>query len=259
MKKLSAIRRHIQSLLIVLSLALVAGCNTSPARSSSSGAPDITPAPATVSSPSTQAGIPSDAPGGVPSAPETDQSKTAEKTKPTSGSQESRSDDEILAEALEAFGKKNTTTRQRESTEPPLSQTGRGQTSTNAEKSENLNSELEDKFAKFDRLMLSERESVTRKDNRDGGGIPEGGLFADSESGEEVLETAMVDNTPPMSRKGEANIPTRDASPVPPDIAGIEDDDIIARQLREAAMKEQDLKLREKLWDEYRKYKREQR
>jgi hypothetical protein len=33
------------------------------------------------------------------------------------------------------------------------------------------------------------------------------------------------------------------------------DDDIVARQLREAAMKEQDPELREKLWDEYRKYK----
>jgi hypothetical protein len=33
------------------------------------------------------------------------------------------------------------------------------------------------------------------------------------------------------------------------------DDDIIARQLREAAMEEQDPELREKLWDEYRRYK----
>ena len=33
------------------------------------------------------------------------------------------------------------------------------------------------------------------------------------------------------------------------------DDDIIARQLREAAMAEPDPELREKLWDEYRRYK----
>ena len=33
------------------------------------------------------------------------------------------------------------------------------------------------------------------------------------------------------------------------------DDDIVARQLREAAMKEEDPVLREKLWEEYRAYK----
>jgi hypothetical protein len=34
-----------------------------------------------------------------------------------------------------------------------------------------------------------------------------------------------------------------------------QDDDIIARQLREAAMRETDPELREKLWAEYRRYK----
>jgi hypothetical protein len=42
---------------------------------------------------------------------------------------------------------------------------------------------------------------------------------------------------------------------VPGDIPDGRDDDIVARQLREAAMKETDPELREKLWDEYRKYK----
>ncbi len=42
---------------------------------------------------------------------------------------------------------------------------------------------------------------------------------------------------------------------VPEDIPDGADDDIVARQLREAAEKEQDPELREKLWKEYRKYK----
>ena len=42
---------------------------------------------------------------------------------------------------------------------------------------------------------------------------------------------------------------------VPPDVGDGSDDDIIARQLREAAMAEDDPELREKLWDEYREYK----
>ncbi len=42
--------------------------------------------------------------------------------------------------------------------------------------------------------------------------------------------------------------------PVPEDIPSGRDDDVVARQLREAAMREPDPELREKLWDEYRNY-----
>jgi hypothetical protein len=42
---------------------------------------------------------------------------------------------------------------------------------------------------------------------------------------------------------------------VPAGIPDGSDDDIVARQLREAAMKETDPELRERLWEEYRKYK----
>jgi len=44
-------------------------------------------------------------------------------------------------------------------------------------------------------------------------------------------------------------------STVPADIPDGRDDDIVARQLREAAMKETDPELRERLWEEYRQYK----
>jgi len=42
----------------------------------------------------------------------------------------------------------------------------------------------------------------------------------------------------------------------PADVPDGRDDDIVARQIREAAMKETDPELRDKLWDEYRKYKK---
>ena len=45
-------------------------------------------------------------------------------------------------------------------------------------------------------------------------------------------------------------------NPIPDDIPDARDDDIIARQLREAAMQEQDPLLKEKLWEEYKRYKR---
>jgi hypothetical protein len=40
-----------------------------------------------------------------------------------------------------------------------------------------------------------------------------------------------------------------------PNAGGGSDDDVVARQLREAAEREQDPVMKEKLWDEYRKYK----
>jgi len=52
-------------------------------------------------------------------------------------------------------------------------------------------------------------------------------------------------------------IPVRRAgTPIPDDIPDARDDDIIARQLREAAMQEEDPVLKEKLWEEYKRYKR---
>jgi hypothetical protein len=41
----------------------------------------------------------------------------------------------------------------------------------------------------------------------------------------------------------------------PPDVGDGRDDDVVARQLREAALAEKDPAIREKLWDEYRRYK----
>jgi hypothetical protein len=43
--------------------------------------------------------------------------------------------------------------------------------------------------------------------------------------------------------------------PAPADIPSGSDDDVVARQLREAAQREADPAVREKLWEEYRKYK----
>ena len=49
--------------------------------------------------------------------------------------------------------------------------------------------------------------------------------------------------------------PVAGAGQIPDDIPDATDDDIIARQLREAAMQETDPELKEKLWDEYKRYK----
>ena len=49
-------------------------------------------------------------------------------------------------------------------------------------------------------------------------------------------------------------MPPPENFPLPEDIPGGRDDDVVARQLREAAMSEPDPVLREALWDEYRNY-----
>jgi hypothetical protein len=55
---------------------------------------------------------------------------------------------------------------------------------------------------------------------------------------------------------GTREVPQNTAKyPPPKDIPSGNDDDVVARQLREAAMREPDPAVREKLWDEYRKYK----
>jgi hypothetical protein len=48
---------------------------------------------------------------------------------------------------------------------------------------------------------------------------------------------------------------TGDIIPIPEDIDDGQGDDIVLRQIRDAASKEQDPVLREKLWDEYRRIK----
>ena len=58
-------------------------------------------------------------------------------------------------------------------------------------------------------------------------------------------------------REGGAGAGGTDASSsVPADVGDGKDDDVVARQLREAAMKEKDPAIREKLWQEYRDYKK---
>lgn len=81
--------------------------------------------------------------------------------------------------------------------------------------------------------------------NGTGGAMPEAGP---GHEGEDV--------SGPEARGG-VGAPTRYEPP--PDIPDGSDDDIVARQLREAAENEPDPELRARLWEEYRAYKNDQR
>ncbi|MCZ6643773.1 MAG: hypothetical protein O7F71_19535 [Gammaproteobacteria bacterium] len=114
-----------------------------------------------------------------------------------------------------------------------------------------LNDALED----FDGEILAEREVIRTRSNEGGSGvilptIPAAGSTSstDAQAREPRGGTSMPRNRNPAPVPGASG-------PVPEDIPDAKDDDIIARQLREAAMLETDLILKEKLWDEYRRYK----
>jgi hypothetical protein len=82
---------------------------------------------------------------------------------------------------------------------------------------------------------------------RDGAGQPGGVGTGDSQGTGQQGGGGGVGGGGPRGGGGPTGVPS--------DIPDGRDDDIVARQLREAAMKETDPELRERLWDEYRKYK----
>ena len=218
----------------------------------------------------------------------------AEGGKSPSGTETGRSDDEILAEALDEFGKRNTQgstnadgTKEKaegeqadaEGTADKAEETAStarqpAGPATNAEQARDLNRELDEEFAKFDKVMQRERDAVAMKDNEEGNrGFSD---RAGYDTGGEGDEASAEEGEPAANGDAQADARNNDADaaegpglgkdlgaigdrpPIPADLASAEGDDIIARQLREAAMKEPDPELREKLWDEYRKYKRGQ-
>lgn len=133
---------------------------------------------------------------------------------------------------------------------------------TSAEQVAILDAELDQGTGEFDDLILEERGHIRRtaKGREGEEDLPEsmedygggGGGSGNSEYGGAVgTGGGMMPNSsggPPMPQQAAKY-------PPPADIPNGNDDDVVARQLREAAMREPDPKLREKLWDEYRKYK----
>jgi len=140
---------------------------------------------------------------------------------------------------------------------------------TAAERRAVLDARLEEGYGVFDGMILSEREKVQRQTNEAGSGVMSGNAGGAGDGGETGDFGGIPGGVIVASANGSAaggpgapiggvaasaqnnNTPT---FPVPDDIPGGNDDDVVARQLREAALHEPDPELREKLWDEYRRY-----
>lgn len=149
---------------------------------------------------------------------------------------------------------------------PPAMQGASAPIPAGAEQVGALNSELERKLREFDELMKraqieadKERAAIAAgggraSGERDGRG---GRLDAPPEdfgAGGAAEESSGLGASPDLS--GETgSIDERFGGPSPVRMEPAGDDDIVARQLREAAERETDPVLREKLWAEYRNYK----
>jgi hypothetical protein len=155
---------------------------------------------------------------------------------------------------------------------------------TSAERTATMDAELNAGLGEFDEMLLREQERVKaaapRSDagggsgagsGQDGGqGQGQGQDEGDSgdeggqtDDGDESGERAGSDDRPlsggsgdqpPSGAAGGGRTQTG-ARQQPADIPDGSDDDLVARQLREAAEKETDPALKKKLWEEYRKYK----
>jgi hypothetical protein len=148
-----------------------------------------------------------------------------------------------------------------------------GGVQTTGEREAGLDRELDQSLSEFDGLLLKEQEllEAQRQETASavasaGGGAgeegPGGSGGGDSDGADRAESESGASGGSPDSPAGEPVDPTggsvegrTDNGRVPPDVGDGSDDDIVARQLREAAEKEEDPELREKLWDEYRAYK----
>ena len=129
-------------------------------------------------------------------------------------------------------------------------------TMTAAERAAVLDERLRKGYETFDGFILSERERAQNESNAAGsvaiGGDGGGGGGGDAAGQPQTLPEigAVIASSPQVSSQPRAT----ETFPPPEDIPSGRDDDVVARQLREAAMNEPDPELREALWDEYRNY-----
>jgi hypothetical protein len=161
---------------------------------------------------------------------------------------------------------------------------------TEAERIRTLDRRLGGSLSEFDEMLLREMEEVAaaRSGSPDGGGAGAGGDAStgggageagEGEPGGKAADAADAEATagtrqgagrrqdqdpekpPEMTQvepQEQGDKQRRTAAVKRDSVPGAADDDIVARQLREAAESETDPELRAKLWEEYRRYKGEQ-
>ena len=144
-------------------------------------------------------------------------------------------------------------------------QNSRSGTLTPGEQVAILDGKLERSMGEFDTMILEEQAARRRAQREQGQSEPTRTASAagavEGESGKEggfgrEIGGGRYSVGGGMGGVGSGRAAQNTAKyPPPSDIPSGNDDDVVARQLREAAMREPDPAVREKLWAEYRKYK----
>jgi hypothetical protein len=136
-----------------------------------------------------------------------------------------------------------------------------------------LDAELFSGLGEFDEMLLREQERIKAAAPMTNAGSGGGGGAGDG--GDGAGDAGLAEDTAGMAGSDSGYGPEADGAGsgsygegagrgsrqqggrqgAPPDIPDGSDDDVVARQLREAAEKETDPELKKKLWEEYRKYK----
>ncbi len=249
------LKRLVRNLAPWMLIPLLVACSAS-----QSSTPSVPEPPKPPSEPSATSEAPTPTPaGGAESAPTTEAGGASESKESDSEAGEEGAENEGTENEIEEAGEPA-------GTAPGGSPPG---ARTSDEKRAGLDGELDEALREFDGLILKEQELLEGRREASaaaGGGGGEG-------SGGEELESRRSAQTaggtgaspdapeePPTSESGARveSTPGGDDTqtpPVPEDIGDGRDDDIVAKQLREAAMSEKDPVLREKLWEEYRTYK----
>jgi hypothetical protein len=133
---------------------------------------------------------------------------------------------------------------------------------TSAERVAILDRQLEESTRDFDGIIYDEEQRQREADRARTTQTNESSAQPNTAADEEGTFGGSVASTGSSSAGGgiggsRGNAPPTDGAKYPPpgDIPAGNDDDVVARQLREAAMREADPEVRDKLWNEYRKYK----
>ena len=135
---------------------------------------------------------------------------------------------------------------------------------TNAEKQARLEGELERSVGGLDEVLGQEQreiESVGRNTEGFGGNSSNRsgvGLGGQSTGGRQRgIEGSSSSSNAPVNAASVGELSQKEIDErTPDDIPDLVSEDIVAKQLREAALTENDPQLRERLWDEYRNYNR---
>ena len=249
--------------LLVTLIALI-GCS-----SSRSSTPSVPEPPKPPSEPSVTSEAPTPTPvSGTESAPTTEASAASESNESDSeAGAESETEGEGESETQgegesEEAGETASTAAATAGGSPPGAR-------TSDEQRAGLDGELDESLREFDGLILKEQELLEeRRGGAEGAGdgLGPGSIEDELESRRSAQMQGGTGGSPdapeepPTSESGARveSAPGGDdtqAPPVPEDVGDGRDDDIVAKQLREAAMSEKDPVLREKLWEEYRAYK----